>query len=167
MATPPNLDDLDRQLIRHLQTDGRIPYAQLGKLVGLSDAATRQRVKRLRSIGVIDIVAVTDPRRLGYQHQALIGIRTTGDLTRLATRIGQKDEAHYVVITTGRFDLMAEVVCPDAERLLLVSNEIRTLEGVLSVEVMPYLGVTKETYDWGAGVGRPNASTSSTEGDQP
>ncbi len=145
------IDNIDRQLIRYLQNDGRVAYSTLGKMVGLSDAATRQRVKRLESIGVIEIVAVTDPRKLGYGHQAMIGVRTSGDITAVAEAIGQVPEAHYVVVVAGRYDIMSEVVCAGPGNLLAVTNSIRQIDGVLHVEVSPYLAVTKETYDWGAG----------------
>lgn len=60
------LDDLSKQIIEQLQRDGRMPYAAIGKAVGLSEAAVRQRVQRLQDAGVMQIVAVTDPLTLGF-----------------------------------------------------------------------------------------------------
>ncbi len=147
------IDDIDRQIIHHLQTDGRMPYSQLGQLVGLSDAAARQRVNRLTGRGVIDIVAVTDPSMLGLEHQALLGITITGDSRKVAVEIGALDDAVYVVMTAGRYDLVVELVCADAETLIDVVNRIRTSDGVATVETIPYLRITKQTYNWGAGTG--------------
>ncbi len=147
------IDDIDRQIIHHLQTDGRMPYSQLGQLVGLSDAAARQRVNRLTGRGVIDIVAITDPSMLGLEHQALLGITITGDSRKVAVEIGALDDAVYVVMTAGRYDLVVELVCADAETLIDVVNRIRTSDGVATVETIPYLGITKQTYNWGAGTG--------------
>jgi Lrp/AsnC family transcriptional regulator for asnA, asnC and gidA len=160
------IDDTDRAIIRHLQTDGRMPFSQLGRLIGLSDAATRQRVNRLTERGVIDIVAVTDPVMLGLGYQAMLGMTITGDARDLASAVGAHDDAVYVVMTTGRYDLLAEVVCADTDAFLELVNEIRTTDGVTGVEVIAYLGITKQTFDWGVvqpdpdpvqGSGRPAA----------
>lgn len=145
------IDDIDRQIIQHLQGDGRMAYSQLGQLVGLSDAAARQRVNRLTGRGVIDIVAVTDPAMLGLRHQAMLGITITGDARKIAVELGALDDAVYVVMTAGRYDLLVELVCADAETLIDVVNGIRTCAGIATVEVVTYLGITKQTYNWGAG----------------
>lgn len=145
------IDDIDREIIRQLQVDGRTPYRQLGQQVGLSDAAARQRVNRLTERGVIDIVAVTDPAKLGLGFQAMLGITVTADARRLAAEIGHLDDAVYVVMTTGRFDLLVELVCADRDVFVDDLNQIRTLDGVATVETLHYLGITKQTYDWGVG----------------
>lgn len=143
------IDEIDRSIIRHLQADGRMPYSELGRLVGLSDAATRQRVNRLTSRGVIDIVAVTDPAMLGLGHQAMLGITITGDGRSIAAELGARDEAVYVVMTAGRYDLIVELVCADADRLIDVVNDIRAGDGIATVETITYLAITKQTYNWG------------------
>jgi len=145
------IDSIDRELIRHLQADGRTSYAQLGKLVGLSDAAARQRVNRLTADGVIDIVAVTDPVKLGLGTQALLGITVSTDVHKVAIDINAESDSVYVVMTAGRFDLIAEVVCRDDDTFIDLTNRIRTLPGVHTVEIMPYLGIVKQVYDWGVG----------------
>ncbi len=145
------IDDTDRAIIEHLQRDGRMPYSQLGQRVGLSDAAARQRVNRLTGRGVIDIVAVTDPAMLGLDHQALLGVTITGDARDVADELGAFDEAVYVVMTAGRYDLLVELVCPDGETLVDVVNRIRTSADVATVEMLTYLGITKQTYNWGVG----------------
>lgn len=145
------IDDIDRELIRALQADGRASYSQLSKLVGLSDAATRQRVMRLLDEKVLDVVAVTDPVKLGLGFQALLGITLSCDVREIAAAVEQFDDAVYVVMSTGRFDLLVELVSKDNQSFLEVSNSIRTMTGVAGVEVMSYLGITKQTYDWGVG----------------
>src|SRR4249919_3876268 len=106
-------DDVSKQIIEQLQQDGRRSYAAIGKAVGLSEAAVRQRVQRLADTGVLQIVAVTDPLTLGFRRQAMSGIRCEGDLERIAAHLAVLDEIDYVVITAGSFDLLAEVVCED------------------------------------------------------
>lgn len=145
------IDDIDRDLIRLLQADGRMSYSQLSREVGLSDAACRQRVRRLLDTGVIDVVAVSDPIKLGLGHGSLLGIKVLGDVRKVANNIGMLDDAVYVVITTGRFDLIVEIVTHNNDSFVDVTNTIRMMDGVSHVESMPYLAITKQTYDWGVG----------------
>jgi Lrp/AsnC family transcriptional regulator, regulator for asnA, asnC and gidA len=143
------LDDVARQIIQQLQEDGRRPYATIGRAVGLSEAAVRQRVQRLIDAGVMQIVAVTDPLQLGLGRQAMIGVRTTGDLEGIADRIAEISEVDYVVITAGSYDILAEAVCRNDEHLLEILQEVRAVIGVSSAEVFVYLKLRKQTYSWG------------------
>lgn len=144
------MDEVDRRIVTHLQRDGRLSYARLGQLVGLSDGAVRQRVTRLDAGGLIDIVAVTDPARLGFGYQALLGLKVSGDARTVAVELGQLDEAVYVVLTAGRYDLLVEVVCRGTTSFMeLVNGSIRSTAGVDSVEAFTYLDITKQVYDWG------------------
>ena len=144
------LDEVSKAIIEQLQQDGRRPYAAIGKAVGLSEAAVRQRVQRLLDTGVMQIVAVTDPLELGFARQAMIGITVEGALEPVADELAEMDEIDYVVITAGGFDLLAEVVCESDEHLLeVLSNRIRTISGVRSTESFVYLKLRKQTYSWG------------------
>ncbi|MEU8375408.1 Lrp/AsnC family transcriptional regulator [Micromonospora sp. NPDC048894] len=143
------LDDVAKQIIEQLQQDGRRPYAAIGKAVGLSEAAVRQRVQRLLDAGVMQIVAVTDPLQLGFPRQAMIGLRTDGDLEAVADRLAEFDELDYVVITAGSFDLLAEVVCRNDAHLLEILQRLRSVPGVLATEAFVYLKLRKQTYTWG------------------
>lgn len=146
----PPLDDVSKAIIEQLQEDGRRPYATIGKAVGLSEAAVRQRVQRLLDAGVMQIVAVTDPMQVGFPRQAMIGIKVSGDMNDVAERLAEMSEIDYVVITAGSFDLMIEVVCEDDDHLLdLIARRIRTLPGVLSTETFVYLKLHKQLYNWG------------------
>jgi Lrp/AsnC family transcriptional regulator for asnA, asnC and gidA len=144
------LDDLSKRIIEQLQEDGRRPYAAIGKAVGLSEAAVRQRVQRLLDAGVMQIVAVTDPLQVGFSRQAMIGVRAEGDLTAVADRLAEMPEVDYVVITAGSFDLLVEAVTEDDDALLeLISSRIRTIEGVRTTETFVYLKLRKQLYNWG------------------
>ncbi|MGZ4458171.1 MAG: Lrp/AsnC family transcriptional regulator [Nocardioidaceae bacterium] len=146
----PALDDVSKAIIEELQQDGRRSYAAIGKVVGLSEAAVRQRVQRLIDSGVMQVVAVTDPLELGFARQAMIGIRTDGALETVADALAEMDEVDYVVITAGSFDLLVEVVCESDEALLRVlSDKIRAIAGVISTETFMYLKQRKQTYSWG------------------
>jgi len=147
---PAQLDDVSKKIIEQLQVDGRRSYAEIGKAVGLSEAAVRQRVQKLTEAGVMQIVAVTDPMQLGFFRQAMIGIRATGDTRVLADRLAEIPAVDYVVLTAGSFDILAEVVCEnDDELIALLNSQIRALEGVASTETFVYLKLHKQLYNWG------------------
>ncbi|WP_116198515.1 Lrp/AsnC family transcriptional regulator [Amycolatopsis circi] len=147
---PPVVDDISKQIIAQLQEDGRRPYATIGKAVGLSEAAVRQRVQRLSDSGVIQIVAVSDPLQIGLFRQAMVAITVDGPLDPVADALAEMDEIEYVVLCAGRFDVLCEVLCADDEALLdLISNRIRTLPGVRTAETLVYLKLRKQSYQWG------------------
>ncbi|MFL6054386.1 MAG: Lrp/AsnC family transcriptional regulator [Actinoallomurus sp.] len=147
--TGNHLDETSKKLIELLQADGRSSYAALGKAVGLSEAAVRQRVQRLLESGVMQIVAVTDPLSLGFFRQAMIGISCEGDLETVADALAGINEIDYVVITAGSFDLLVEIVCESDEHLLDVLGRIRAVPGVSGTESFVYLKLRKQTYAWG------------------
>jgi Lrp/AsnC family transcriptional regulator, regulator for asnA, asnC and gidA len=148
--SPAVLDDVSKGIIEQLQQDGRRSYAAIGKVVGLSEAAVRQRVQRLVDAGVMQIVAVTDPLELGFARQAMVGIRVNGRLEPVADALAELPEIDYVVMTAGSYDLLAELVCESDDHLLsLISGKIRTIDGVVSTETFMYLRLRKQTYSWG------------------
>jgi Lrp/AsnC family transcriptional regulator for asnA, asnC and gidA len=145
-----HLDEVSKEIIQQLQQDGRRSYAAIGKVVGLSEAAVRQRVQRLIEGGVMQVVAVTDPLELGFARQAMVGVRVTGALEPVADAIAALEEVDYVVITAGSYDLLVEVVCESDEHLLeLISERLRAIDGVVATETFMYLKLQKQTYSWG------------------
>jgi Lrp/AsnC family transcriptional regulator, regulator for asnA, asnC and gidA len=147
---PVAIDAVSKAIIEQLQKDGRRSYAEIGKAVGLSEAAVRQRVQKLTESGVMQIVAVTDPLQLGFYRQAMIGIRVAGDTTSVARELGAIAAVDYVVLTAGSFDILAEVVCEDDDHLIdLLNLQIRAIEGVQSTETFVYLKLQKQFYNWG------------------
>ena len=143
------LDQTSKQIVEQLQQDGRRSYAAIGKAIGLSEAAVRQRVQRLIDAGVMQIVAVTDPMTLGFHRQTMIGIKCEGDLEQVADHLAGMDEIDYVVITSGSFDLLVEVVCEDDDHLLEILSRVRMVPTVISTETFVYLKLRKQTYSWG------------------
>jgi Lrp/AsnC family transcriptional regulator for asnA, asnC and gidA len=144
------LDATSMQIIRELQRDGRRPFTSIAKTVGLSEAAVRQRVQRLLDAGVMQIVAVTDPLRVGFHRQAMVGIRVDGDVRDVAAKLAAANEIDYVVICSGSYDIIIELVARDDEHLLEVINaQVRSIPGVRSTETLVYLRLEKQTYTWG------------------
>ncbi|MEU6472326.1 Lrp/AsnC family transcriptional regulator [Streptomyces massasporeus] len=149
-GSSPQLDAVSLAIIEQLQEDGRRPYAAIGKAVGLSEAAVRQRVQKLLDQGVMQIVAVTDPLTVGFRRQAMVGVNVEGDVESVADALSSMSECEYVVMTAGSFDLMVEIVCEDDDHLLDVINKrIRAVPGVRSTESFVYLKLKKQTYMWG------------------
>ena len=149
-AEPFRLDELSKKIIEHLQVDGRQPYATIARAVGLSEAAVRQRAQRMLEAGVMQIVALTDPRQVGFTRQAMIGLTVEGALSPVADALAEMPAVDYVVTTAGSFDILAEVVCEDDEELLALLNEqIRVIPGVRTTETFVYLRLDKQHYDWG------------------
>lgn len=146
----PNLDDTAKRIIELLQGDGRLSYSAIAKDVGLSEAAVRHRVQKLIEGGVIQIVAVTDPLQMGYARQAMIGIKITGNVQEVAAELAVMEEIDYIVITAGRFDILAEILAENDEELLeTLSRRIGGLDSVISTETFVYLRLVKQSYAWG------------------
>ncbi|MFI1920009.1 Lrp/AsnC family transcriptional regulator [Nocardia sp. NPDC020380] len=144
------LDDLAKRIIGLLQEDGRRAYAAIGKEVGLSEAAVRQRVQRLTDAGVIQIVAVSDPLQVGLFRQAMLAITVDGPVREVTEALVGLDEISYVVECAGRYDVLCEAVCADDAALLdLVDTRLRALPGVRHAEILVYLALRKQTYQWG------------------
>jgi Lrp/AsnC family transcriptional regulator for asnA, asnC and gidA len=146
-----DVSDLDKRIIEHLQADGRRPFTQIAAELGVSEAAVRARTNRLIERGILQVVGVTDPLKLGFQQMAMIGIRCESDrLVAVAEAVAEMPEVDYVVITAGSFDLLVEVVCEDDDHLLeLVSKRIRAVPSVRSTESFVYLKLRKQLYNWG------------------
>ncbi len=143
------IDDTSKKIITQLQEDGRRAYATIGKAVGLSEAAVRQRVQKLTDSGVIQIVAVTDPLQTGFHREAMIGVNVDGDLEAVADELCAIGDVDYVVVTAGSFDIICEVLAVDDDHLLEVLRRIRGIAGVRRTESFMYLRLKKQTYNWG------------------
>jgi len=145
-----NLDATAKRIIELLQDDGRLSYSAIAKDVGLSEAAVRHRVQKLIDSGVMQVVAVTDPLQMGFARQAMIGIKVNGNIREVATELAAMHQLDYIVITTGRFDILAEIVAESDDELLdIVSAQISAIDRVVSTETFVYLRLEKQTYAWG------------------
>ncbi|MET1002613.1 MAG: Lrp/AsnC family transcriptional regulator [Acidimicrobiia bacterium] len=147
---PSALDEADKAIVELLQEDGRMSYTRIAGVVGLSEAAVRQRVQRLIEGNVVQIVGVTDPLRLGFRRQAMVGVKTEGDISTIADTLSAIPEVDYVVFVAGSYDLLFEIVCEDDEHLLTILNDkVRNIPGVRTTETYTYLRLHKQTYAWG------------------
>ena len=148
-APAVKLDPVNRRIIEILQREGRSPYTAIARELGISEAAVRARVQRLTDAGVLDVVAVTNPLKLGFDVMALVGVQANSDLGHVADVVSEWAETSYVVITSGSYDLLVEVVCEHNRHLLDVVQRLREIDGVKSTETFMYLDMVKMTYAWG------------------
>jgi Lrp/AsnC family transcriptional regulator for asnA, asnC and gidA len=144
------LDTVDRGIIEALQRNGREPFRRIAAALGVSEATVRARYARLCGDGILQVTGVTNPLGLGFDAQAMIGIRTAGPPTAVADELARWPEADYVVLTAGQFDILVELLCTDRRTLLELTNRIRALDGVVATETFLYLELWKQLYDWGA-----------------
>ncbi len=145
------ISELDKRIIEHLQRDGRRPFTQIAADLGVSEATVRARTNRLVEHGILQVVGVTDPLKLGFQQQAMIGVRCeAAQLMEAAAAISVFPEVDYLVVTAGSYDLLVEVVCEDNEALLaFLTQKLRRVAGVRDTETFVYLRMVKQVYTWG------------------
>jgi Lrp/AsnC family transcriptional regulator for asnA, asnC and gidA len=152
-----SIDGVDKAIIEALQKNGRESFRRIARRIGVSEATVRSRYSRLCADNILQVTGVTNPLGLGFDAMAMVGIKTAGPPEPVADEIARWDEADYVVITAGRFDILVEVVCADRRQLLDLTNRMRALDNVVSTESFLYLDMWKQLYDWGTRIedGRP------------
>ncbi len=142
------LDDIDRQIIAILQQDGRASFAEIADQLKVSAGMVRVRYNRLVEKGLLRVMAITNPLRIGYQTMALIGIKAEGTrLLEVADQIAALDEVIYLIVVSGAYDIIAEVVCRDQNHLLqFLTERLYKIEGVRESESFMHLKIVKEIY---------------------
>jgi Lrp/AsnC family transcriptional regulator, regulator for asnA, asnC and gidA len=148
-----SIDSVDRAIIEALQKNGRDSFRRIARRIGVSEATVRARYRRLCADNILQVTGVTNPLGLGFESMAMVGLKTNGPPEPVADEIARWEEADYVVITAGQFDLLVEVVCADRRQLLDLTNRMRALSGVVSTESFLYLDMWKQLYDWGTHIG--------------
>src|SRR5512140_1910646 len=143
-----NLDDTDRFIIEAMRQDGRVAFAQIAQQLNVSPGMIRVRYNRLVEMGLIRVVAITNPLRMGYTTMAMIGIRTEGDkMLDVANKVASFEEVIYLIVVSGRYDIMAEVVCRDhADLLRFLTEKLYLVDGVRDAESFMHLKIEKEVY---------------------
>jgi Lrp/AsnC family transcriptional regulator for asnA, asnC and gidA len=143
-----DLDDIDLKVLEVLRGDGRAAFSQIAEQLGVSPGMIRMRYNRMVEMGYLKVVAITNPLRMGYEAMAMIGVRTDGKrMLEVAERIAAFDEVVYLVVTSGRFDIMAEVFCRDHAGLLrFITEKLYSIDGVRESESFLQLKIVKEVY---------------------
>jgi Lrp/AsnC family transcriptional regulator, regulator for asnA, asnC and gidA len=149
VSKPRSLDGVDRAIIEALQANGRDSFRGIAARIGVAEATVRSRYARLVEDDILQVTGVTNPLGLGFDAMALIGVNATGAPAPVADEIAGWEEASYVVVTAGRYDVLAELVCADHPHLLDLTTRIRAIPGVVSTETFLYLQLCKQIFHWG------------------
>jgi Lrp/AsnC family transcriptional regulator, regulator for asnA, asnC and gidA len=146
--SPQSLDEIDRSIIEAMRNDGRVAFSQIASQLKVSPGMIRLRYNRLVELGVLKVVAISNPLHMGFQTLAMIGIRVDGNkLLEVAENISKLDEVIYLIITSGRFDIFAEVMCRDhADLLNFLTQKLASVKGVRESESFIHLKIVKEVY---------------------
>ena len=142
------LDDIDRYIIEAMRLDGRVAFAQIAQQLNVSPGMIRVRYNRMVKLGLIRVVAITNPLRMGFTTMTMIGIRTEGDkMLAVAQKVADFEEVIYLIVVSGRYDLIAEVVCRDhADLLRFLTEKLYLVDGVRESETFVHLKIEKEVY---------------------
>ncbi len=145
---PYDLDDVDLKIIEALREDGRTAFSQIAEQLGVSPGMIRMRYNRLIEMEYLKVVAISNPLRMGFKTMAMIGVRVDGDkMLTAADEISNFDEVVYLVVTSGRYDILVEVMCRDHKHLLdFLTKRLYTVEGVRQSESFVHLKIVKEVY---------------------
>lgn len=143
-----DLDDVDLKIIEALRGDGRIAFSQIAEQLSVSPGMIRMRYNRLVEMGYLKVVAISNPLRMGFKTMAMIGVRVDGDkMLKAADEISNFDEVVYLVVTSGRYDILVEVMCHDHNHLLeFLTERLYTVAGVRQSETFVHLKIVKEVY---------------------
>lgn len=142
------IGDIDLQIIKYLQIDGRMPFAQIAKHLDVSTGTVRLHYQKMLEMGALQIAAITNPLITGHYKMAMIGIKAEGyRLKEIANEIAAFDEITYLVILTGSYDFFAEVVCKDKDHLLqFLTDKLYKVKGIRDSETFMFLDIIKEAY---------------------
>lgn len=133
------LDKTDRDIIRYLSDDGRMAFLELARHIDISESQIRKRYARLVEQGVVQVLAMTNPRSIGYRTIAWVCLNVASgvSITSVGDQVSALPSVAYIAICAGKFDIMAEVMCRDADDLFeLVDSRIRSLPGVSAVQTI-------------------------------
>lgn len=153
-----SLDELDRKIIAALQKDGRRSFSALAEDFDVAASSVRYRVQRLEDSGILQIVGIANPLNIGFDRLAMVGVRCQPGMGReVCAALSEFPETSYVVLTTGSFDVMVEVVCRDvAHYSTFMLDQLQRVPGISSTETFFVLEAHKLAYGWGVGPAQPS-----------
>jgi len=148
------LDDLDRDIIRLLQFDGRMPFTEIAEHVDVTEGTVRRRVHQLLDSGIMQIVGVVEPQYLGWGAAAMVGVSVEGGkIDSVANRVARHPEVSYLFMASGEFDLFVEVYCRNREEFVsFLNDDLQQIPGVRQTRTFMILKMYKLSYRWGEAV---------------
>ncbi len=146
------LDEVDKRIISALQADGRRPYSRIAADLDVSESVVRYRAQRLEQAGVLQVVGIADPLRIGFDRMALIGVKVRpGALDDVCAEVTAFPETSYVAAIAGSYDVIVEVICRDTQHFTELLKRLHVVDGVTSTESFLVLEIHKMAYGWGVG----------------
>ncbi|MCA9981590.1 MAG: Lrp/AsnC family transcriptional regulator [Anaerolineales bacterium] len=126
------MDNLDYQILTHLQEDGRKPFTEIAKALGVTEGTVRNRVSKLTADETVKLIGLVDPHRVGFDAPALVWVTVKpGFLDTAVAEISEFPEVSYLLLVAGEYDLLVEVMCPDREHLMsLITERLHKVAGV-------------------------------------
>ncbi len=148
-----SLDQIDRRVVAALQAEGRRPFSSIAEELGISESVVRYRVQRLEDAGILQVVGIADPLRIGFDLMAMVGVKVRpGAVAQVCEQLEQLPETSYVAAVAGRYDVLVEVVCRDTGHFQqLLTEQVHDIDGVVSTESFLILEIHKMAYGWGVG----------------
>lgn len=145
-----HLDATERRMVELLQEDGRLSVASLARSLGVSEVTARRKLNRLLRDGIIQVVATVDPFDVGYETPVIIGLKVQrAKLDRVARRLSEFPQVRYVGASTGRVDLIIEVVVRTNQDLAeFLMNDLGSLDGIIDSETNLIVRIYKQTWAW-------------------
>ncbi|MFC1535509.1 Lrp/AsnC family transcriptional regulator [Thermodesulfobacteriota bacterium] len=146
-----DIDLIDSRIINLLQKDGRISNIEIGKQLDISEATVRTRLRRLIDEEYIQIVAVSNPLKLGFEVAGDLYIHVEmKKIDRVIDELKKIKELWYIVITTGDTNINAEFIVKTWEDLNdLIFNKISKIDGIIRVESSVIMTFAKRKYNFG------------------
>lgn len=145
-GSEPAIDQVDRTLVDLLRADGRATYAELAAHVGLSAAATRARVRNLLDWGVIRIVTLVNPTKLGRSFMTGFAVNLEEAADHVLRRIGEIGAVDFLAATLGSADAVGTIVTTTVEDTIGVLDRLGTTEGVVGLRSWTHLRLVQERY---------------------
>jgi Lrp/AsnC family transcriptional regulator for asnA, asnC and gidA len=151
-----NIDSTDRCLIILLQANGRLQHTDLARRLGIPEATVRRRMKRLLDERVIQIVAVPDPYKIGYDTHAIVGLRVQpGKIADVIAVLNPLPQIRYIGVTAGAYDVVIEALFENNDELrYFLTDTLGRIEGLQGTETAYVLDVVKRAYSVGVTVNR-------------
>ena len=148
------IDRVDSRIIRYLQKDGRMPFTKIAEELNLSEATVRARTQRLIRDRVIKIVAVCEPRKLGFALTGNIKLQiSTGKIKQVLEELRKIRQITYVALMTGQSDVDMDFLVKSLDDLnTLIHDRIGSIEGILKADTSIITSYEKEVYDYGTAI---------------
>lgn len=143
------LDEIDQDIINLLRTDGRISFTEVGKRLNIPEATARYRVQRLLQSGIVQVIAWPNPEKLGTPHVVIVSlIVENSQIDSIAKALEQMVEVRFVAITTGHYDIIADVFFGNYTEVTAFFEKMKRIPGIIQHDSHFILKLLKAEYKY-------------------